>query len=121
MTGTWLVPRGGDADLPAPYVRHVVLVAGIERDHVRARRIASRSGGKALPPRSARRRIPAQAFALKEYRCGASQIRMSDKEHTAASLGHSEELSVKSSPRERIPALLQLVLQRCEGFAFVLG
>src|SRR5690606_37491247 len=53
----------------------------------------SNIGGKAFPRLSARRRMPRQAVALKKYRCGSSPVsKMSDNEHTAASLGHSEVL-----------------------------
>jgi hypothetical protein len=66
---------------------------------------AARSkGGNSRPRFSARRRIPEQAFALKKYRGGRSPVsKMSDNEHTAASLGNSEVLSVKHSVGEPIP------------------
>jgi hypothetical protein len=66
---------------------------------------ASRNGsGNAFPRLSARRRIPAQAFALKKNRCGTSPVsKISDNEHTAASLGNSKVLSVKNSVGEPIP------------------
>jgi hypothetical protein len=52
--------------------------------------------------------IPEQAFGLKKYRCGRSPVsKVSDKEHTAASLGHSEVLSVKNPVGEPIPELPQ--------------
>jgi hypothetical protein len=48
--------------------------------------------------------MPLQAVALKKYRCGRSPIsKVSDNEHTAASLGHSEILSVKHPVCEPIP------------------
>lgn len=60
---------------------------------------ASSSSGKAFPLLSARLMIPAQAFALKKYRGGTSPVSsVDDKEHTFASLGHTEELSVQHSP-----------------------
>ena len=67
--------------------------------------------GNALPRASARRRIPAQAFALKKYRCGTSPVsKTSDNEHTVASLWdgapvavHSHKLSVKNAVGEPIP------------------
>jgi len=41
--------------------------------------------------------MPAQAVALKKYRCGTSPVsKMADNEHTMAALGHSEVLSVES-------------------------
>jgi len=64
----------------------------------------SSEGGNARPRFSARRRMPRQAVALKKNRCGTSPVSsVSDNEHTAASLGHSEELSVKHSIGEPIP------------------
>ena len=48
--------------------------------------------------------MPLQAVALKKNRSGTSPVsKISDNEHTAASLGHSEELSVKHSVGEPIP------------------
>jgi hypothetical protein len=42
--------------------------------------------------------------ALKKNRCGRSPVSsVSDNEHTAAALGHSEVLSVKNSVCEPIP------------------
>ena len=68
----------------------------------------SSCGGKLLPLLSARRMIPAQAFLLKQYLCGTSRVsKTSDKEHTAASLGHSEELRVQNSPRQTVPEVIQ--------------
>jgi hypothetical protein len=40
---------------------------------------------------------------------------MSDKEHTLASLGHSEELSIQHSPCEAIPELSQVPDEGTEG------
>jgi hypothetical protein len=72
---------------------------------------ACNCGGNSLPRFSARRRIPAQAFALKKYRRGAAPVsKMSDNEHTASALGdgalqavHSDVLSVQNSVGEPIP------------------
>jgi hypothetical protein len=72
---------------------------------------ASKCGGNARPRDSARRRIPAQAFALKKYRCGTSPVsKTSDNEHTVPSLGdgaavavHSHKLSVQNAVGEPIP------------------
>src|SRR5690606_39916886 len=61
-----------------------------------------------LPRFAARRRMPRQAVALKKNRCGAAPLsKVSDNEHTTASLGHSEVLSVKNSVREPIPEFCQ--------------
>jgi hypothetical protein len=47
-------------------------------------------------------------LALKKNRCGRSPVsKVSDNEHTAASLGHSEVLSVKHSVGEPIPEFSQ--------------
>lgn len=61
---------------------------------------ACRSGsGSALPRFSARRRIPAQAVALKKYRGWIEPLSSTcDNEHTLASLGQAEILSVEDSP-----------------------
>jgi hypothetical protein len=64
--------------------------------------------GNSRPRLAARRSIPAQAFALKKNRCGTSPVsKVSDNEHTAAALGHSEVLSVKHSIGEPIPEFCQ--------------
>jgi hypothetical protein len=48
--------------------------------------------------------MPLQAVALKKNRCGTLPVsKMSDNEHAAAALGHSEVLSVKHSVGEPIP------------------
>jgi hypothetical protein len=48
--------------------------------------------------------MPRQAVALKKNRRGTSPVsKVPDNEHTAASLGHSEELSVKHSVGEPVP------------------
>jgi len=67
--------------------------------------------GSSRPRFSARRRIPAQARALKKYRCGTAPVsKMSDNEHTPSSLRdspskpvHSDVLSVQHSVREPVP------------------
>jgi hypothetical protein len=65
-------------------------------------------GGNALARFAARRRMPAQAFALKKYRHGTAPVsKMSDNEDAAAALGHSEELSVQDSPGATIPEFCQ--------------
>jgi hypothetical protein len=72
----------------------------------RARRKAT---GNVLPLVSARRRIPAQARALKKYRCGTlpESSSASDNEDTLPSLGQSEVLSVQHSVGEPVPELSQ--------------
>jgi hypothetical protein len=52
--------------------------------------------------------MPRHAFWLKKYRSGMGSVsKTSDKEHTLASLGQSEVLSVKHSPGVPIPELPQ--------------
>ena len=69
---------------------------------------ASNASGNFFPRFSARRRIPAHAFALKKNRCGTTPVsKVSDNEHTTASLGHSEVLSVQHSVCEPVPELPQ--------------
>ena len=64
--------------------------------------------GNVRPLFFARRSIPAQALGLKKYRCGRSPVsKMSDNVDSAATLGDSEKLSVKHSPRARIPDVVQ--------------
>ena len=62
-----------------------------------------RFSGKGFPLVSARRRIPRHAFALKKYFRATQGSKTSDKKHTLASLGHTEELRVQNSPRQAIP------------------
>jgi len=65
-------------------------------------------GGNALARFAARRRIPAQAFALKKYRRGTPPAsKMSDNEDATAALRDSEELSVQHSPGATIPEFRQ--------------
>jgi hypothetical protein len=72
--------------------------------------------GSSLPLRSARRRMPLQAFALKKYRGGTGPVsKMSDNEETPASLRDgawkavcSDKLSIQNSPPDvAIPAFDQ--------------
>jgi hypothetical protein len=52
--------------------------------------------------------MPAQAFALKKYRCGTSPVsKISDNEDTTASLGNSEVLSVQHSVGPPVPEFFQ--------------
>src|SRR5690606_41144806 len=61
-------------------------------------------GGNCLPRVSARRRIPRQAVALKQYRRRWSPVsRIADKEHATAALWNSKVLSVQHSVGEPIP------------------
>ena len=61
-----------------------------------------------MPRLAARRRIPAQAVALKKYRCGSAPVsKTSDNEDATAPLWNSEVLSVKNPVSEPIPELPQ--------------
>jgi hypothetical protein len=61
-----------------------------------------------LPRLAARRRIPAQAVALKKYRGGSAPVsKTSDNEDATAPLWNSEVLSVKNSVGEPIPEFCQ--------------
>jgi len=65
-------------------------------------------GGNSLPRLTARRRMPRQAVALNQYRCGTSPpSKTADNEDATAALWNSEVLSVKNSVSEPIPALAQ--------------
>ncbi|SPK73703.1 protein of unknown function [Cupriavidus taiwanensis] len=66
------------------------------------------TGGRVIPREAERRRIPAQAFALKKYRCGTLPAsKTADNEDAAALLWNSEVLSVKNSVGEPIPEFCQ--------------
>ena len=85
--------------------------------------------GSALPRFSARRRIPRQAFAVKKYRCGTSPVsKISDNEHTTASLRDSEfevacshVLSVEHPICEPIPEFCQPCEEGSKIFSLVIG
>lgn len=65
---------------------------------------ACRKGrGSSFPRFSARFRMPKQALGESENFGSGDSSRMSDNEHTAASLRHSEVLSVKYRPGHAIP------------------
>ncbi len=66
----------------------------------RACNAAFSASGSSFPLFSARRKIPAQAFGLKEYRCRWSPVvsKMSDNKDTPAPLWHSEILAIKYAP-----------------------
>ena len=64
-------------------------------------------GGNSRPRFSARRRIPAHAFGLKKNLGGTSVSKMSDNEHSTASLGDSEVASVQHSVGPPIPEIAQ--------------
>lgn len=64
----------------------------------------SNCAGNVLPLASARRMIPAHAFALKKYRCGIESCSSTcDNEHTAASLGQAEILGIQNPPCDCSP------------------
>lgn len=60
---------------------------------------ACKASGNALPRFPARRRIPAQAVALKKYRGSTGPVSsIEDSEHATAPLRHSEPLRIKHGP-----------------------
>jgi hypothetical protein len=86
----------------------VSIGAGLLSVAAAARRASCKRGGNSLPRFAARRRIPAQALALKKYRCGTSPVsKMSDNEQALAPLGNPEVLSVQDSPGVPIPEFFQ--------------
>jgi len=77
---------------------------GVGAEAATASSARRKAWGRSLPHLSARRRIPAQAFGLKKNRSGTVPVsKVADNEHTAASLGHSEILSVQDSVAHAIP------------------
>jgi len=75
---------------------------------------ASSCGGKARCRLSARLSIPAAAFGLKEYFGWAWGTKMSDNEHSAATLGDSEELAIENAPRHTVPEFVQRIEEDSE-------
>ena len=55
-------------------------------------------GGRVLPRRLARFKIPCAPLALKKYFGGADGSSTCHKKDTAASLGHAEKLSIEHAP-----------------------
>ena len=72
-----------------------------------ASKAAERCDGSSRPRFAALRRIPFAAFEERKKRLGAFGSKMSDNEHTAASLGDSEVSRVQHSPRHAIPEVGQ--------------
>jgi hypothetical protein len=74
-----------------------------------------RASGNTRPRFAARRRIPAQAFGVKKYRCGTGLVsKTSDNEHTVSPLRdgtlepvHTHVLSVQHSVGPPVPELAQ--------------
>ena len=76
--------------------------------------------GSSFPRFSARRKIPRQAFAVKQYRRRWSPIsKVSDNDNTPPPLGHSVELSVKNAVGEPIPEFPQAPEEGTKGASFV--
>ena len=70
----------------------VSAVSRCQRPRARCIRAAFSKGGSSLPRRSARLKIPAQAFGDKEYLSGAMSCKIADKKQTPAPLCRSEIL-----------------------------
>jgi hypothetical protein len=67
-----------------------------------------KEGGRFLPIRSTRRRIPTAAFWLKKYFSETGPVSMhGNNVDSTALLGDSEKLAVKHTPRDVIPAFVQ--------------
>ena len=62
------------------------------------RRASSNMGGSSFPRRSALRKIPSQAFALKKYFSGTLASKICDKVDSTAALGDAPVLSVHCAP-----------------------
>jgi hypothetical protein len=77
------------------------------------------AAGNTLPRLFARRKMPADAFALKENLLGAVGFKTCDNEHSTASLGDSEVASIKSSPRDRVPELIHFTEESEEITALI--
>lgn len=77
--------------------------------------------GKTRPRFPARLRMPAAARALKKNRSGAVGLTTCDKYDTAASLGHSKELSIEHSPRHTVPEPIHLTDEAREIASIVTG
>ncbi|CAA7620523.1 conserved hypothetical protein [Magnetospirillum sp. SS-4] len=75
--------------------------AGGERRFAASASASIKRGGKTLFRFSARRMIPAHAFALKKYLDGIGPVSSTcDNEHTTAALGQAEILGVEHPPRD---------------------
>jgi hypothetical protein len=81
----------------------VVLFASSWFADARATRASRKWGGNSRPRASARLRIPAAARGLKKNLGWTWASKMSDNEDAAASLGHSEVLSVQDPPAGASP------------------
>ena len=78
----------------------VSAVSRCQRPRARCIRAAFSKGGSSLPRRSARLKIPAQAFGDKEYLSGAFSCKIADKKQTPAPLCCSEILGIVHTPSE---------------------
>jgi hypothetical protein len=87
-------------------VRPCVSAGEGERDAVASSPLTSTSGSR-LPRTVERRRIPVAALAETSKRGSTVASKISDKEHSTASLGHSEVACVENSPPDAIPEVGQ--------------
>ena len=106
-------------DIAVAYVPGSASLMELESLAIACSKAFLRVSGKAFPRFSARRIIPSQAFALKEYLCGVRASKNSDKEDAPAALrdrpeestrrpvGYSDELRIEYSPRQTVPEFIQ--------------
>lgn len=74
-----------------------------------------KDGGRFLPIRSTRRRMPVAAFWLKKYFSGTSPVSMhGNNVDSTTLLGDSEVFTVKHTPRDVIPEFVQRLEYDCE-------
>ncbi len=87
----------------APLHRHNAAALIVQDFHSGpARRVSAAfsKGGKSLPRRSARLKIPAQAFGDKEYFSGAVSSKIADKKHAPPPLGCPKVTGIVYAPSE---------------------
>ena len=90
---------GGNA---GPFHRHgiaALVVQDLDNPACCIRAVFSK-GGKSLPRRSARLKIPAQAFGDKEYFSGAVSSKIADKKHAPPPLGCPKVTGIVYAPSE---------------------
>ena len=95
------IQGGGDVDGTGGVVAAESDWHVIKAESTAAARAARKGSGNVLFRFPARRRIPAQALALKKYLGGIGPVSSTrHNEHTAAALGQAEILGVEHPPRD---------------------